>query len=88
MLIRDGSKTDRRKPVRLQVGLGSVASVTLAATAAFASAPIATTTTTTTAAAGTGRAFFTRTRDVDGQRPALKFLAVEHFDGLVRFFRS
>src|SRR5881394_136302 len=67
-----------------------MSSVTLAATAAVASAPIATTTTASAAAAaaGTGRAFFTRPRDVDGQRPALKFLAVEHFDGLVRFLRT
>src|SRR5580765_5344288 len=67
-----------------------MSSVTLAATAAVASAPIATTTASASpsSAAGTGRAFFTRPCDVDGQRPALKFLAVEHFDGLVRFLRT
>src|SRR5206468_6685482 len=41
MLIRHGSKTDRRKPVRVQVGLRSVFSVTISPTAALASAPIA-----------------------------------------------
>src|SRR5213596_3387477 len=87
MLIREGNKTDRRKPVRLQVGLSSESSVTLAATAALASAAIATNPTPATAA-GTGRAFFTRPRDVDSQRPALKLFAVEHFDGLVRLLRS
>src|SRR5439155_17299376 len=51
MLIRDGSKTDRRKPVRIKVGLGSASSVTLAAAAALAPAPIAATATATTTTA-------------------------------------
>src|SRR6266481_5630755 len=42
MLIRDGSKTDRRKPVRMKARLGSASSVTLAATTALAPAPITT----------------------------------------------
>lgn len=40
------------------------------------------------AAAFTGRTLFTGTCHIDGEGPALELLAVEHLDGVGRFFRG
>jgi hypothetical protein len=56
-------------------------STTSAATVAAATSATSATTEATATAAFTGGALFTRTRDVDGERPATEVLTVEHFDG-------
>src|SRR5207302_6840865 len=61
-----------------------IRSVALATTAIAAAAETAAAATTAT---GTRGALFARSRDVDRELAALKFLAVEHFDRFVGFFR-
>ncbi len=64
---------------------GLVAGAPITTIAPISSTTIPTTTTAATTAWGT---IFTRTGNVDGQRTALEFLAVEHFNGLVGFIST
>lgn len=69
-----------KKEIRLVTATTAAATTAVSATTTAAAAVI-----TTSAAAAAGGAFFARTRDIDGNGPAIQFLAVHGCDRLLRF---